>query len=38
MSPVDDLIKIVPAGPAFLASAWLLVIFGSQRWATGGPV
>ena len=38
VSPVDDFFKIVAAGPAFFARAWLLMIFGSQRWATGGPV
>jgi hypothetical protein len=34
---VDDFFKIVAAGPAFFVSARLLMIFGSQRWATGGP-
>ena len=31
-------VKIVAADPAFFVSARLLMIFGSQRWATGGPV
>jgi hypothetical protein len=35
---VDDFFKIVAAGSAFFGSAWQLMIFGSQRWATGGPV
>ena len=34
---MDDLFKIVAAGPAFFASARLLMTFGSRRWATGGP-
>jgi hypothetical protein len=38
VNPADDFFKIVAAGPAFFVSAWLLMIFGPQRWATGGPV
>ena len=38
LSPADDFFKIVAADPAFFVSARLLMIFVSQRWATGGPV